>query len=285
MDKTTTLEQDVERLLACPRCLSKLEARGGTISCRADGCEFLGAIAEGVVLAGETNHVSFFDDRHQVMQRGNEGEGVRCLCYERQARFVQPYLAPGAVVLDAGCGPALPYTKDPGCFLIGIDPSIESVRANEALDLRVYGTAAALPIPNHSLDAVLCFYSIHHVVGSTVRDTHADVRKVLSEFSRVIKPGGHLLIFEVSPWWPFWLAEQMTWDTAKRILKSKLDMYFWSAASLSAVAQEVFPNAKLTIKSFGTSSLSTFPPIFAHPWLRVPRFLYPFHVRSYQWTL
>ena len=36
-----------------------------------------------------------FDDTHELMQHGNEGEGVRCLCYTQQARFIERELAPG----------------------------------------------------------------------------------------------------------------------------------------------------------------------------------------------
>ena len=53
------------------------------------------------------------DDRHAMMTAGNAQEGVRCLCYEDQAHVVEPLLKPGALVLDVGCGPTLPYTNRP----------------------------------------------------------------------------------------------------------------------------------------------------------------------------
>ena len=116
------LEQRVERMLACPRCHGPLEARSGEIRCRADSCGVRGAISDGVVLIGDRSAASYFDDKHQVMQQGNEEDGARRLGYERQAKLVERHLKAGMVVLDVGCGPALSYAAPPGCFLIGLDP-------------------------------------------------------------------------------------------------------------------------------------------------------------------
>ena len=149
------------------------------------------------------------------------------------------------------------------------------------MDLRVHGTATALPLSNHSLDAILCFYSIHHMVGRTVTENRSIVAGALREFARTLKPGGNLFIFEVSPWRLFLVAEQGVWNVARRLLDGKLDMYFWSSRSLSALAQAVFPNATLRTVPFRASPLSTFPPVFTLPRLKMPRFLYPFQVNLY----
>lgn len=277
------LKEAVERFLACPRCHAALAVGAGEIRCRGAACAFRGAVVDEVVLISNPDGTSYFDDKHQVMQHGNETEGVRCLCYEQQARFVEPYLRPGSVVLDVGCGPALPYSKHPDCFLIGLDPSLESLRANKTVDLRVHGTATALPLPDHSIDVILCFYSIHHMVGRTVSENEAIVTEALKEFARAVKPGGQVFIFEISPWSPFWLAQRGLWNLARRLLRSKLDMYFWSAHWLGVLAQAAFPKARPQKIRFGASLLKPFPPVFSMPWLRVPRILYPFDVLLYHW--
>jgi len=269
----------VESLLACPRCHGRLALRSIELVCAT--CGVLGLIEDDIVRIGARERPSSFDATYQLMQRGNEGEGVRCLCYEQQTRFLERELAPGMVVLDVGCGPSLSYTPPAGSLVIGLDPSIESLRQNRAVALRVHGTATSLPLPTHSLDAILCFYSIHHMVGQSIRDTHAAVLAALREFARTLKRGGHLFIFEVRPWWPVWIAEQGAWNIARRLLGPRLDMYFWSARALSALARAAFHGTAPQIITFRVRPQTTFPPVFSLPWLTVPRFLYPFDATLY----
>src|SRR5581483_2087834 len=142
-------------------------------------------------------------------------------------------LRPGSLVVDVGCGPALPYSRPPGVYIVGVDPSFESVRANKDVDLRIYGTAGKLPFNDGSVDAVVCLYSVHHMVGHARSRNVPIVREALREFGRVVKPGGDVLIFEIDPWWPFWVAQQALWDPARRLLGRSLDMHFWSSSSLA----------------------------------------------------
>lgn len=277
------LAETIERRLACPRCHGPLQVVDTEIRCRGERCSFRGALIDGVVAVEDTAAVSFFDDKHQVMQHGNEDETVWQMCYERQARIAAEHFRPGAVVLDVGCGPSLPYANPQDCFVIGLEASYHSIRANNEVDLRVYGTAAALPLPAQSVDLILCFYSIHHMVGRTIKENRAIVAGVLREFARVAKPGGALLVAEVTPWPLFGVAEQGVWNLARRVLRSKLDMYFWPARSLAAQARRAFPHATFRRRRFSTAPFSTFPPAFSLPWLRVPRLLYPFDVTLYEW--
>jgi ubiquinone/menaquinone biosynthesis C-methylase UbiE len=279
---TAPLEQQVERLLACPRCHSPLAVHGAEIDCQS-ACGFRGAVAQGVVLMGERSNSSFFDDKHQVMQRGNEGEGVRCLCYDQQEQVLAGYLRPGAVVVDVGCGPALPYSRTPEAFIIGVEPSFESIRANRDVDLRVYGTAGALPLPDRSVDTLVCLYSVHHMVANSRQANVNLLRGALREFGRVVKTGGDVLVFEITPWWPFWLAQQLGWNTARSVLGRRLDMHFWSAKVLERLMSAEWPQARLRRRTFGAPLLSTFPPVFSMPWLKWPRCLYPFSPVLLDW--
>jgi hypothetical protein len=79
--------------------------------------------------------------------------------------------------------------------------------------------------------------------------------------------------------------ERLLWNTAKRVLGSKLDMCFYTADVYAEVGRLALPQAELSVESFGTSMLSTFPPAFSLPWLPIPRFLYPFDVNLYRWRL
>lgn len=281
-----TLPELVERLLACPRCRAALAvAPDGAVRCGAAACGVAGLLTNDVVALGDRAATSFFDDRHAVMTAGNAGEGVRCLCYEGQAAVVEPLLRPGSLVLDVGCGPTLPYAKPADAFVIGLDASYRSIRANRAVDMRIYGSALEIPLPDRAVDVVLAYYAIHHMTGQTLGENRARLVHAFRELGRVIKPGGELLVFEVSPWPPVWLAERLLWDAARRVLGPKLDMCFYTADVYGQVGRAALPGARFSVQSFGTSRFSAFPPAFSLPWLRIPRFLYPFDVNLYRWRL
>ncbi|MBV9329807.1 MAG: class I SAM-dependent methyltransferase [Chloroflexi bacterium] len=283
--RAAPLDAQIERLLACPRCRSPLSVQATEIECTSPTCGFGGLVAQDVAVMDDRSKISFFDDKHEVMQRGNEGEGVRCLCYDRQEELLAGYFRPGSVIVDVGCGPALPYQRTPDPFIIGVEPSFDSIRANTGVDLRVYGTALALPLPDRSVDTVVCLYSIHHMVGATRRANLSLVQGALREFGRVVKPGGEVLVFEIEPWAPFWLAEKMAWNSARNVLGRKLDMHFWSADVLDRLMHAVWPHARLRRQNFNAPWLSTFPPVFSMPWLKWPRFLYPFSPVLLDWQL
>jgi len=273
----------VERLLVCPRCRSRLDATDVELRCRNAACGFTGAMADDVVLLGDRTELSFFDDKYQVMAEGNAKGGARCICYDRQGALVESLLRPGTTVLDVGCGPTLPYAKPADTFVIGLDASYESIVANDRVDMRIYGTAAELPFPDRSLDMVLAFYAVHHMTGRTMAENRQMVLRVFRELGRVIKPGGELLVFEVSPWAPFAVAERLVWNTARTVLGRKLDMYFYSARAYGELGRVALPGARFSMQSFPTSMLAFFPPAFSLPWLKVPRLMYPMDANLYRW--
>jgi ubiquinone/menaquinone biosynthesis C-methylase UbiE len=194
-------------------------------------------------------------------------------------------MRPGQVVLDVGCGPVLPYEKPAETFVIGLEASYESIRANRSVDLRVYGSAMEIPLADRSVDMVLAYYAIHHMTGRTLAENRQRLKQAFRELARVVKPGGQLLVFEVSPWRPIWLAERLLWNTARSVLGSKLDMCFYPADVYERVGRATMPEARFSVEPFSTSMLSMFPPAFSLPWLPIPRFLYPFDVNLYRWSL
>jgi ubiquinone/menaquinone biosynthesis C-methylase UbiE len=281
---STTLRDHVERLLVCPACRSPFTVIDTDVRCQNASCGFSGLLTHDVVALGDRSASSFFDDRHEVMTAGKAQEGVRCLCYEDQAKIVEPLLRPGQRVLDVGCGPVLPYEKPADTFVIGLDASYESIRANSSVDLRVYGSALEVPLPDRSVDVVLAYYAVHHITGQTLAENRRRLELAFRELARVVKPGGDVLVFEVSPWRPVWLAERLFWNAAKSVLSHVLDMCFYPAEVYERVGRTTMPDARFSMRSFSTSMLSTFPPAFSLPWLPIPRFLYPFDVNLYRWT-
>lgn len=106
-------------------------------------------------------------------------------------------------LLDAGCGPGLwtGFLHDGTRDVLGIDLSEEFIaHARETQpDLEFHhGSFAALPLLDASLGGVLAWYSLIHTPPS-------ELPSVLSEFARVVAPGGSILIgfFDGDPREPF----------------------------------------------------------------------------------
>lgn len=269
--------------LACIRCHGPVVVHTDHFECAA--CRETRPILDGIVLSEREIPASYFDTRFQTMQKGNREPGVWSFCYEQQTRIAREAIRAGDVVLDIGCGPELCYERDPSWRLVGVDPSFASLKANDSLDFRVCGSAEALPLRSGSVDAIVCFYSVHHMVGSLVDENREKVSAAVAEFGRVLKKGGQLLVFDMSPWWPVNTFERLLWNNARRLLGPKLDMYFWHHTALEALVSNAMPGAALSSRKISVSPLTTFPPAFGIPALRVPRFLYPFDAMAYQWRL
>jgi SAM-dependent methyltransferase len=109
-------------------------------------------------------------------------------------------LGPGKTVLDlgAGTGKFTPYLKETGARVTTVEPVAEmraelSCRHTDVPALA--GTAEAIPLPEASLDAVVCAQAFHWFATAAA----------LTEIRRVLRPGGMLgLIWNVRdesvPW-------------------------------------------------------------------------------------
>ena len=218
---------------------------------------------------------AYADTRYQTMQAVQATEGIRTLCYDQQVALLESLIRPGMTVLDVGCGPNLPY-RAPHAYVIGLDPSAASLAANTDVDERIVGSATAIPLPDASVDLVIVLYALHHITGPSVADTRALRVAALWEVNHVLRPGGQRLIFEMAPNPLARLFQWALWPTAKRLLGDRLDSYFWGDDELA--------HPGVTVQRFRCSPFETFAPIFALPWLKIPRFLYPFDAVCYRWT-
>jgi ubiquinone/menaquinone biosynthesis C-methylase UbiE len=281
--KRAEIFKEIKEIITCPKCRVHVDFIDDEIRCKSPKCGFISKITNDIFCTEKpTSMASFFDDKHVTMTSGNETKVTQELFYSRQAELAESYFKPGQVILDVGCGPSLSYKKNKDCYYIGLDYSFDSLRANTTADFKIYGSAASLPIADHSVDTVICFYSIHHMVGNNLNDNTRIVDSAFQEFGRVLKKGGNLLIFEISPIPPFGLAENLVWNFTRSRLKNKLDMYFWTKSSVLEKAQRFFPHATANEKIFKSSPVLPVYPVFALRWLKIPRFLYPFHVTAYQ---
>jgi demethylmenaquinone methyltransferase/2-methoxy-6-polyprenyl-1,4-benzoquinol methylase len=115
--------------------------------------------------------------------------------YRRQA-LLRAGLKPGMQVVDVGMGTGLVsaeilrITKEPS-RLIGVDPSpgmMGQAHFEQPVECRL-GRAEAIPVPDASADFVVMGYALRHI---------ADFAAACAEFRRVLKPGGTLLILEIT---------------------------------------------------------------------------------------
>ncbi|MGF6882011.1 ubiquinone/menaquinone biosynthesis C-methylase UbiE [Nocardia sp. GAS34] len=98
----------------------------------------------------------------------------------------------GGPVADVGCGPGrlTPYLADLGLDVFGIDLSPEMIRLARAArpDLRYeVGTMETLALEDAALSGLMAWYSIIHLPPERVPGA-------LTEFARVLRPGGRLLL-------------------------------------------------------------------------------------------
>jgi len=282
MDSNPTDISLMQQYLACPKCRAEMKVSDKSYRCLSCGNE--GQLRDNVFLVKPLESGHYFDDLHEVMQEGNESPEIREMCYSKQSERLEGMIRPGDIVVDIGCGPAIHFEKPHDCVLIGVDPSFNSIRANSQLDIRIFGSAASMPLRDHSVDRISLFYSIHHMIGQTVAENQDNVTAALRECGRVMRPGGTLVVFDMSPWWPAWHAQKLMWNRARRVLGGKLDMFFWRDGVLQRLADTAFPSKRVETETFRVSPFLVFPPVFSLPGLKVPRFLYPFDIKMYKWS-
>jgi len=111
-------------------------------------------------------------------------------------------LAPGKTAMDvgAGTGKFLPYLRETGVKVLALEP-VAGMRARltrDNPDVEIFaGTADRIPVPDASLDAIVCAQSFHWFA----------TRATMAEFARVLKPGGMLgLIWNVRDESVNWVA-------------------------------------------------------------------------------
>ena len=105
-------------------------------------------------------------------------------------------LKPGMKVLDVACGPGL-VTQcamelvGPSGSVAGLDPSIGMLREAQKGMCRslVRGVGESLPFPDRHFDFLSMGYALRHV---------PDLRRAFAEYRRVLKPGGIVLLLEIS---------------------------------------------------------------------------------------
>lgn len=116
--------------------------------------------------------------------------------YRKQA-LLRAGLSQGMHVLDVACGTGVLAAHAQGIVgsegvVVGVDPSGGMLRqaANRGVLGLVRGLAEALPLSGERFDLLSMGYALRHV---------EDLRAAFREYRRVLKPGGKVMILEITP--------------------------------------------------------------------------------------
>jgi 2-polyprenyl-6-hydroxyphenyl methylase/3-demethylubiquinone-9 3-methyltransferase len=105
-----------------------------------------------------------------------------------RAEHVPPAAAPGAVLVDLGCGGGLmaPPVAGLGYRHVGVDLGLPGLRLARSHGVAVVrGSVLAVPLADGCADVVLAGEILEHV---------ADAGRVLAECARLLRPGGTLVL-------------------------------------------------------------------------------------------
>jgi ubiquinone/menaquinone biosynthesis C-methylase UbiE len=108
-------------------------------------------------------------------------------------KYLNSYFKEGSILLHAGCGSGQVENTDMNSKfnIIGIDNSQNALHLyghNHNTQTLICGTVLSLGIKNSSVDGVYSLGLIEHF-------TLTDIRTMLLEFNRIVKPNGIVLVF------------------------------------------------------------------------------------------
>lgn len=120
------------------------------------------------------------------------------LTSDEQDKFISWLnLSRNKIMLDVACGsggPALRIAEKTGCSIVGIDVHEQAISTANSLaeqsglkeraHFRIVDARAQLPFADASFDAISCIDAINHL---------PDRKQVITEWTRLLKPGGRLL--------------------------------------------------------------------------------------------
>jgi ubiquinone/menaquinone biosynthesis C-methylase UbiE len=200
-------------------------------------------------------NVAYFDRWAQRYDEGRTGPWFR---HTQDLAIGALDLRPASRILDVGCGTGVAVLRlaslAPDGRACGVDISPNMIararrKVPERLAHRVEFQRAgsdAIPYPDASFDHALCTNSFHH---------YLDPLRSLAEISRVLVPGGQLVIFENAPdlSWYTW-----AWDRVLRRLEKGHVRYYpsgelrrllvgagFATVELRHLARERFTHGKL----------------------------------------
>jgi SAM-dependent methyltransferase len=115
--------------------------------------------------------------------------------YDRLSDVIHEHVGAGDVMLDAGCGSGRVFQyhfdkRERPQLIVGVDLTDEP-RANRNVDAAARADLARLPFRDETFDIAISSHVAEHL---------AEPERVFGELSRVLKPGGRLLVLTPNRW-------------------------------------------------------------------------------------
>lgn len=149
----------------------------------------------------DTNYNNYQNELYEQIRQDAFGEDIgqnSWLTSEEHDKFISWLnLCQGKMLLEVACGcggPTLRIAEKTGCSILGIDVHQQAISTANSLaaqcafkertEFRMVDASAKLPFADVSFDAIICIDAINHL---------PDRKQVLSEWARILRPGGRLL--------------------------------------------------------------------------------------------
>src|SRR3954447_10236537 len=132
-------------------------------------------------------------DRHKCQELFNRYYAGRKFSRGQYQELIQQHVFPGARLLDAGCGRDLEFSREfsDTVRVIGVDLEEHLDTRNARSPYALRGNLERLPFPDAYFDVIISRSVVEHL---------ANPQQVFREFSRVLKPGGKVILSTPNKW-------------------------------------------------------------------------------------
>lgn len=217
------------------------------------------------------------DEYHQ------KAAGTQQAVYDQISQWIDP-LVSGKVVLDVGNGGKFAYDVALPSAVTALDLSEKMLaKISNPRVIRLIGNALNMNgVADSSVDFVILGLVLHHIAGSTRRETLSMLRQVLTSARRVLRPGGAILVTETVASPILSGLQRLAYPVSHAFLAPRVGMlYFFSQAELKDAIADVFGRVELHQRTHRIAGwLDPFPGTFPGV-LKVPAWTFPMQFRSY----
>ena len=222
MTPNSTATPTLPPYVCCPSCHGEPRPADGRLDCATCGESY--AVEQGIPLLFSRTAVS--EDVSKVQELydrvAHEYDDVFASHVSRhyldKRLGLLRRLVAGGLLLDVGCGTGSlgRHITEAGYRVVGVDvsPGMLARALERGLEGAYAAFSAALPFSDDTFDLALTVATLHHL------DTPLRVALTIKEMSRVVKPGGFVLIWDHNPLNPYWpiIMRRVPQDTGEERL-------------------------------------------------------------------